>query len=187
MSACVINFDQPLYMKSQDTVSDVNLADDLIVIIKLAAFHMMLSFLGCIGNIMAGSGLKEVISTVYANKTCDQILSGHNYSRVRAHSLVQLALSKIIFEELKSDEKFAGFQDGFKDSSLFYSFNYTEIQDHETFKKLIDFFEIKLLELEERGKTCKWWITYLFSYGIFSERFHSCRENGRLGVAFKSC
>lgn len=161
MNACVITFDQPLYMKAQDIVSAVNLADDLTVIIKLGAFHMMLSFLGCIGNIMAGSGLKEALSTVYADKTCDQILSGHNYSRaVRAHSLVQLALSKIIFEELKSDEKFAAFQEGFKDSSLFYSFNYTEIRDNETFKNLIDFFENKLLEIEERGKTCKLWITY---------------------------
>ena len=71
---------------------------------------MMLSFFGCIGNIMAGSDLKEVLSTVYADKTCDQILSGHNYSRsARAHSLVQLAFSKIIFEELKNDEKYTEF------------------------------------------------------------------------------
>ncbi|KYN10148.1 hypothetical protein ALC57_17724 [Trachymyrmex cornetzi] len=109
---------------------------------------------------MAGSGLKEVLSTVYADKTCDQILSGHNYSRaVRAHSLVQLTLSKIIVEELKND-KFAALQGGFKDSTLSYSFNYTEIRDNETFKELTGLFENKLIEIEERGKTCKLWITY---------------------------
>lgn len=44
---------------------------------------------------MAGGVVKEVILTVYADRTCDQIFSGHIYSRAAlAHSLVQLALSK---------------------------------------------------------------------------------------------
>lgn len=66
---------------------------------------------------MPGSDLKEVLSTVHADKTCDQILSGHYYSRAeRPQSLV---LSKLIFEE---------FQNGVKDSPLFYSSNYTAIE-----------------------------------------------------------
>ena len=52
------------------------------------------------------------------------------------NACVQLALSKIIFEELKNDEKFAEFQKGFKDSSLFYFFNYTEIENQSMFWKI---------------------------------------------------
>lgn len=51
---------------------------------------------------MGGSGIKEVLSTIYAEKTVDMIFTGHAYARaVRAHSLLQLALIKLIFKELK--------------------------------------------------------------------------------------
>ncbi|KAK9872802.1 hypothetical protein WA026_019585 [Henosepilachna vigintioctopunctata] len=55
---------------------------------------------------MTASGLKELLSTVYVDKTCDQILSGHNYSgAVRAHSLVQLSqeLSEEDFKAYKQN------------------------------------------------------------------------------------
>ncbi len=57
---------------------------------------------------MAGSGLKEVMSTIYASHSVEKMLSGRAYSRaVRAHTLLQIALSKIIFSELSltSDEQ----------------------------------------------------------------------------------
>ena len=71
-----------------------------------------------------------------------QILSGHNYSRaVRAHSLVQLALSKIILKDLKNNEEIAEFEKSFKDFTIFDIFNFTVIESNETFIKLVDFFE----------------------------------------------
>lgn len=45
MKVCTITFDQPLYMKSQDIVWAVNLADDITVIIRLGGFHMFYLFL----------------------------------------------------------------------------------------------------------------------------------------------
>lgn len=41
---CVINVDQPLYMKAQDIIVAISLANELTAIIKLGAFHIMLSF-----------------------------------------------------------------------------------------------------------------------------------------------
>lgn len=79
---------------------------------------------------------------------------------MRAHSLVQLALSKIIFEDLKNNEEFAEFEKSFKDSTIFDSFNFTGIENNETFIKLVDFFEKQLLESEKKGNTCKLWVTY---------------------------
>lgn len=53
---------------------------------------------------MAGSGIKEVLSTIYAENTIDHITSGRAYARaVRAHTLLQQALSQLIFEDLKEN------------------------------------------------------------------------------------
>ena len=67
------------------------------IIVLLGRFHLILSFLCCIGYIMNGSGLKEALSTIYAPNAVDLMLKGRDYSRaVRGHFLVQLALIKII-------------------------------------------------------------------------------------------
>ena len=45
-------------------------------------------FIGSIGHVMGGSGIKEASSHTYAENTIDHIMSGHAYSRtVRAHTL----------------------------------------------------------------------------------------------------
>lgn len=49
---------------------------------------------------MAGSGLKEVLSTVFAPNSVDKMLTGHAYSRaVRGHLLVQSALVRIVLAD----------------------------------------------------------------------------------------
>jgi len=46
---------------------------------------------------MAGSGLKDLLSTIYAPVSVDKMLTGHAYSRsFRGH----LVLGKLIFKEL---------------------------------------------------------------------------------------
>jgi len=60
-----------------------------------------MSFLGSIGYIMGGSGLKEVLFVIFAPNSVGYILSGHAYSRaIRGHTLLQLALAPIILNEL---------------------------------------------------------------------------------------
>jgi len=50
---------------------------------------------------MAGSGLKDLLSAIYAPVSVDKMLTGHAYSRsFRGHVLVQLVLGKLIFKEL---------------------------------------------------------------------------------------
>ena len=47
---------------------------------------MEMSFLGSIGHLMAGSGIKELFEMIYAPKAVEQIMSGKAISRaVRAH------------------------------------------------------------------------------------------------------
>lgn len=51
---------------------------------------------------MAGSGLQELFSTVFAENTTEHMLTGKAYSKaVRAHMLVQLAIGKLVIDELR--------------------------------------------------------------------------------------
>lgn len=71
------------------------------VIVRLEEFHLLMSFLGSIGFIMAGSGIKELLNVIYASISVDKILTGHVYGRaIRAHLLAQLALAKVILRDV---------------------------------------------------------------------------------------
>lgn len=48
--------------------------------IRLGGFHLLMSFLGAIGSIMAGSGLEELWQTVYAKNSVPHMMNGHAYS-----------------------------------------------------------------------------------------------------------
>lgn len=66
---------------------------------------------------MAGSRIKEALSTIYAEQTVDNILSRHAYARaVRAHTLLQVVLYKLIFKQLEDND--LEFQQLCKDVSL---------------------------------------------------------------------
>lgn len=93
----VITFDQQLWwiaymvIKAQPSSSPLHQ-----IILILGGFHTEMSFLGAIGSMMAGSGLKEVMSQVYAEGSVDHMLSGKAVTRaVRAHLLVDSALNTI--------------------------------------------------------------------------------------------
>ena len=80
--AC-ITFDQPLWLKTLGIAKDQHLD----IVCRLGGFHMLMSFLGSIGNLMAGSGLEDVFSLVYAEDTVIHMMSGKAFSRsLRAHS-----------------------------------------------------------------------------------------------------
>ena len=62
-------------------------------LMKLGEFHLIMSYLGCIGYIMSGSGLNDLWSTVYAECFIVHMLSGHAYSRsLSAHLSTMVAL-----------------------------------------------------------------------------------------------
>lgn len=154
-----------LYIKSRDIIAATKLSNITEVVVRLGGFHMILSFLGCIGYIMAGSGIKEALSTIYAEKTVDTILSGHAYARaVRAHTLLQVALYKLIFKELEEND--LEFQQLREDVSLasilcnlsIENINIHQLQTNDKFQKLMIIIENKLSELENRNKTAKLWI-----------------------------
>ena len=67
------------------------------LVLRLGNFHTQMSFLGCIGHLMGGTGLQEAFELVYAENVVVHILNGKAYSRaVRAHLLMDAALSAIL-------------------------------------------------------------------------------------------
>ncbi len=103
---CLVTFDQPLYAKAVDMVTAASSDDDLSsIVVRLGGFHLLMSFMGAVGYIMGGSGLKDVWSTIYATDSIEKMMTGHAFARaLRAHSLTQLALAVIILQELGLNE-----------------------------------------------------------------------------------
>lgn len=70
-------------MKAHSIISDADSTSPVgKIVLRLGGFHLLMSFLGSIGNIMEGSGLAELLQTIYAGNSVINILSGHAYSRV---------------------------------------------------------------------------------------------------------
>lgn len=176
MKTCIITFDQPLYIKARDIV-EIKIFDQILIIVRLGGFHLLMSFLGCIGEIMGGSGLKDVLCLIYAEGSVDKILNGHAYARaVRAHIILQQALSLLIFEELKNDsvefKKLIENEDNFT-----CDMNIDEIQSNEAFKRLNELFENYLKKIEKRGNTAKLWTQY-FRMVSLSKQFLAAERMG---------
>jgi hypothetical protein len=95
---CFVTFDQPLFFKARDFVESVQHSELSCVVVRLGEFHLLMSFMGCIGAIMAGSCLKALIIQITG---LNKMLNGHAYSRaVGAHILTNLILAGIILDEV---------------------------------------------------------------------------------------
>lgn len=158
---CVITFDQPLYSKAREMVAASDSSSNLCkVVVKLGGFHMLMSFLGSMGYIMDGSGLKEALGNkIYAPNSVDKMLSGHAYSRsTRGHILVRLALSKIIFEDMKIED---GTLDELIQQITSRDVSYSNVEGYmDNSNIFLSTFLDKLDDLKARGPTAQLWVQY---------------------------
>jgi len=74
----VVTFDQPLWWKAKLIVSNKSISMDVLkpLVLRLGGLHTEMSFLGCIGHLMNGSGLRELMEVIYAPNAVSHILSG---------------------------------------------------------------------------------------------------------------
>ena len=94
----IITFDQPLWHKAMMIKKKKNLD----VTIMLGNFHTQMSFLSAIGYVMQNSGIKQILSLVYAENSVDKMLAGKSYERaMRAHDLLSSCLKIIVMEQVK--------------------------------------------------------------------------------------
>ncbi|CAG2254537.1 unnamed protein product [Mytilus edulis] len=85
----VLTFDQPLYWKAYTIIANEPQGSALkSVVLRLGPFHMEMSFLRCIGHVMKGFGLQEVLEIIYAPNAVTHMLSGKAVARAtRGHML----------------------------------------------------------------------------------------------------
>ena len=92
-------FNWPLYIKAVGTVAGSN--DLKKVLVCLGSFHLLMSFMGLIGYIMAGSGLEELWESVLVKGLIVHMISGHIHSNaLSAHLLTQAALGQMLLQTL---------------------------------------------------------------------------------------
>jgi len=90
-------FDQPLWWKALQIIK----SDLRLIVVRLGGFHTEMSFLGCIGHTMAGSGLKDVLELIYASNAVEHMLSGKAVERaVRGHFLIDTTLNAMLVAKL---------------------------------------------------------------------------------------
>lgn len=156
---CFVTFDQPLSMKARDIVASGHHPELSNVVVRLGGFHTLMSFMGCIGAIMAGSGLKEVLMTIYADHSVDKLLNGHAYSRaVRAHILLNLVLASILLDSVHfTEEERTEIENMLTESDRSIIMFTT---DNHTYQMLRDKFKVAIDKLEGNGPTSKLWIQY---------------------------
>jgi len=65
-------------MKARDIIAMADQNSKLsTTIVWFGGFHLLMSFMGSIGYIMGGSGLKELLSVIYEPISVDKMLTGH--------------------------------------------------------------------------------------------------------------
>ena len=99
----IITFDQPqVWWKALMIIRFELLVSDLTrMVLRLGGFHAEMSFLGCIGSMMASSGLHEVLELIYAPNAVVHMLSGKAIARaVRAPFIVEAALNAMMLTDV---------------------------------------------------------------------------------------
>lgn len=96
LTPCV-TFDQPLWIKAVDVIKKMGMG----IVCRLGGFHMLMSFMGSIGFVMAASGLSEALNTIYGANTVTHMMSGKEFARaLRGHLLTQAALMSQIISRI---------------------------------------------------------------------------------------
>jgi len=148
-----------------------------------SGFHTLMSFLGSIGTLMAGTGLKDVFSEIYAENSVTHMLSGKAIARaIRAHILTASALWSCLLEIVKEENSKIDF-------SQFDSFYQKACQGELTdqmldelalsnaVKEIEDAISVTKSDLKKQSRTCELWLTYLEYISIVKEFIYAERTS----------
>lgn len=182
-----ITFDQQLYVKAWEILASVDRNNDPLhlasIKLRLGGFHTLMSFLGSVGFIMDGSGLKEALCTIYASNSVDKMLTGHAYARaIRGHFLVHLALSTTVFSSLDLTDTDKG-----KLDSILQTVGTDNFLECLTEKELIiikDKFNKELHRIKNLGPTSKLFVRYMQMIQIIKD-FIRAERSGNFELHLK--
>ena len=71
------------------------------IVVRLQAFHTLMSYLGSTGNLMTGSGIEQVLQVTHGKDVVPHIISGKAISRaLRGHFMVEAGLNSILLTQV---------------------------------------------------------------------------------------
>lgn len=178
----VLTFDQPLFWKAMTIIwNEPDNSQLKSIVIRLGAFHTEMSFLSCIGHIVEGFGIQEILEIIYATNTVPHMLSGKAIAgAIRCYFLIDTALHCLLGSALfginlpSSDENDLGEQTPLdsenntilEEASKMYNQCLDKtlcaeaVLDHQVLKQLHISFK-GFLEQRKESRTARLWIQYL--------------------------
>ena len=162
LGICPVTFDQPLFLKALEIV--IASPDLTKVCIRLGGFHLLMSYMGSIGYVIAGSGLDVLWETLYAPNTVVHMLSGHAYARaLRAHIITIAALTSLLLDsheylETINVDKLQQIHTDLLHNSEYSTESVTDNKYVQQLSNLIDELESKSAL---QSRTARLWINYL--------------------------
>ena len=162
----VVTFDQPLYWKAQEIVLDSPPGSHLkSIVLLLGGFHTFMNLLGAIGTLMEGTGLKEILRTVYGDNSVAHMLTGKSVQRAfRGHLLVDRCLNRMMVSEMADGSpEFAAVveeSEGMYSALLNGEATLETVLTSENLSRIDEELEKRKTELSARSKTSQLWLNY---------------------------
>ena len=167
----VVTFDQQLYVKAYEIVS----SKQMNIFLRLGGFHQVMSFLGSVGILMEGSGLRTALETLYAPVTVGHMMTGKAYARaIRGHFITAASLLSILLEDFWKQLSDAN---QMQLESIFDSDDPSKYQNDEVSLKLVNWYEAKKKDLSSTSRTCALWFSYIDYIFIVQEFIRAERTN----------
>lgn len=103
-STAVLTFDQPLNQKTPEFKEDVSENNPVRIIVLISgSFHTLLKLMGTIGRLQDGSGIKEILGTIYGEHGVQQIMTGNAVQRdARGNLHLEQCLTQQVTNSLRS-------------------------------------------------------------------------------------
>jgi hypothetical protein len=139
------------------------------VVLNLGPFHIMCSYMGALGKMMAGSGFEDVLiqSGLCASGSIDQVMSGKHYNRaIRVHQRMLEAVERMLMEAFTHTHSSTGMSTFIEKMSMLPDYPNAEsfsctLSDND-FVDLSDQYEDfkNKVRQGQLGKTAQFWVSY---------------------------
>ena len=137
------------------------------IFVCLGGFHQLMSFLGSIGSLMEGSGLRRALETVYVPLTVGHMMTGKAYTRaVRGHRMSASAVLLLLLEE---------FWDSLTTNEQAQLVKINDPPNPEEYKNdpiavhLLRWFTTKKEEVSSKSRTAALWLNYVYYIEIVQQ------------------
>ena len=162
-----ITSDQPLWLKALEIIT----AKKLYIVPLLGRFHMLISFYGSIGTIMAGLGIDELFQNVYGENSVKYMLSGAraNRAHILSESTLLIKLQQIALSESENSTNNVNLEVIQKLYKSVFSKEADVDRDIPEMQALRVILESTKITLREKSRTERLWLQYI-------EYIETCRS-----------